>query len=343
MKPQDQTEPDKAGCRLPSTPEPTEVEIELTNICNASCSMCPRGALTEHRGMMSEATFTRVVESYAGVRPGLAINRITGGGDWPLFTFAGLGEPTLHPHLARFAALATSAGFAVVLFTNGSRLDERKSAALIQAGVRTFYVSFWGIEANEYAAAMSLDYHATLRNVETLRRLCEQGSAELVVTWIQAPQVASTPNQVARFWRERGIEVDMSEFSPWNRGGHLSVPELGGVFAGYEPVDTRVQIWCDQLAFTDTVTWEGNVVLCSQDYFKRSHVLGTAGNDPCGLWRAKGRLLAARPIPALCQACRKPSRNYAFGSEPWDRVLDETERARYDYELRDIVSPSRDR
>lgn len=334
MSPTTQAEICGGAARLPLVPEPTEVEIELTNACNASCAVCPRDALPKHKGMMSGDTFKRVVDNYAALRNDLAINRVVGRPAWPVLTFAGLGEPTLHPDVARFAELAVDAGLDVVLFTNGSRLDERLGTALLAAGVRAVYVSFWGITPDEYSAAMGLDFHVGLRNVETMRRLCAQSSTELVVCWVRAPQVTSTPEEVARFWSDRGVAVDMSEFTPWNRGGFVSDPALAPLFAGFEPVDTTVPIWCSQLAFTDTVTWDGKVVLCSQDYFERRHVLGTVYSDPRDVWRAKARLFADRPIPALCQSCRKPDRNYRFGSGPWDQVLDAAERARYDYDLR---------
>jgi hypothetical protein len=286
--------------------------------------------------MISYETFRRIVENYTAVRNDLAINRVLDRPVWPLLTFAGLGEPTLHPDVSRFVRLAADASLDVVLFTNGSRLDERLGNSLLAAGVRTIYVSFWGTKPDEYAAAMGLDFHSVLRNVEIMNRLCEQCSTELVVCWIRSPEVSSTPEEVARFWSERGVVVDMSEFTPWNRGGFLSDPTLAPLFAGFEPVDVTMPLWCGQLAFADTVTWDGKVVLCSQDYFERQHVLGTVYSDPRDLWRAKARILADRPVPMLCQSCRKPHRNYRFGSEPWDKVLNAVERARYDYDLRGI-------
>lgn len=322
------------GPCLPVVPEPTEVEIELTNSCNAACAVCPRDALPKQKGMMSDATFRRVVDNYVAVRDDLAINRILGRPTWPLITFAGMGEPTLHPDVARFARLAKDAGLDVVLFTNGSRLNERLGTSLLAAEIRTIYMSFWGINPDEYSEAMGLDFYVGLRNVDMMSRLCAQCSTELVVCWVRSPQVRSTPEEVDRFWSQRGVAVDMSEFTPWNRGGFVSDPELALLFDGFDPVDTNVPFWCGQLAFADTITWDGQVVLCSQDYFERRHALGTVFSDPRDLWRAKARIFADRPIPALCRSCRKPERNYRFGSEPWDGVLDAPERARYDYDLR---------
>jgi hypothetical protein len=206
------------------------------------------------------------------------------------------------------------------------------AADLVTAGVQRIYVSFWGIDPEEYTAAMGLSYETTLTNVEHLARLCEGTGTRLVICWIRTPVIRSSPEQVQAFWGERGIEVDMSEFEPWNRGGLVEDPRLTPAFSNYPSIDENKPVWCSQLYFTDTLTWEGFYVICSQDYFQRRYVMGNVLESVSGkIGCAKAALLASRPLPVLCQRCRKPDRNYRFGSEPWDRILGEDHRRKYYY------------
>lgn len=319
---------------LPALPEPTEVEIEVTNHCNARCIACPRHAISAARGFMAETTFGQIIEAYASLQKTLAINRYLGTYEYPLLTLAGLGEPTLHPGLVDFIKAAVKAGLRVFLFSNGACIDEALGEQIILAGVDTIYISFWGIEKEEYESAMGLDYHQVLANVESLARLCRTSNTRMTVGWIKTPVTRSEPQEVLRFWEDRGINADMSEFEPWNRGGYLDDPSFKNKFGTYMPVDRQIPIWCSQLYFTNTITWDGKVVLCSQDYFERKNILGDVFTSPHEIGKAKRAILTAHLTPPLCQECRKPDRNYKFGSQPWDRILNDEQKRVYQYNLK---------
>lgn len=317
---------------LPDLPEPTEIEIEVTNHCNASCIACPRQSLSAPKGFMSEAIFHRIIETYSNRKTHYQINRLIGNNTYPIMSVAGLGEPLLHPQLAPLMSLAVNAEFRVTLFTNGNLLTEQKAEELIQSGIERIYVSFWGIEPVEYTRSMGLDYDRSLANVLSCAKLCHGTPTNLIICWIQTPLIQSAPQEILTFWRDKEVEVDMSEFAPWNRGGFLTGDMYTDIFARYRPFEFSKRIWCSQLYFADTITWDGQVVLCSQDYFQRTCILGDIDTPLPIIAQAKQQVLRSCSIPPMCQACRKPNRNYTYATEPWDEILSDEQRDDYTYD-----------
>lgn len=95
-------------------------QIELTNHCNATCTYCPQPTHARERGFMTEATFRRVLE--------VMENRSV--------LLHHFGESLLHRELEKFVAIATSAGVAVGISTNGRTLTQKRLDDLYNAGLR---------------------------------------------------------------------------------------------------------------------------------------------------------------------------------------------------------------
>ena len=108
------------------------VYVEITNICNKSCSFCHG---TKRKGrMMSEEEFSHIAASLVGVT------------DYLYFHL--MGEPLLHPSIDRFIKIASSLGFKVAITTNGTLLPE-VGATLIDSGVYKVNVSLHSLERDE--------------------------------------------------------------------------------------------------------------------------------------------------------------------------------------------------
>jgi sulfatase maturation enzyme AslB (radical SAM superfamily) len=325
--------------RLPEIPEPTEVEIEFTNICNAVCTACPRNDLVVPKGYMEPSLFYDAIDKYAEYRPALKINQLRNSLDFPFLTFAGLGEPLIHKNAFDFIRYARQKNFRTVLFTNASRLNPENAQRLADTGITDVYISFWGIQKDEYEAAMRLPFQKTLRNVEFFAEVAAANQIKLLVTWVQVDQLSSTPEEIREFWRSRGIKVDTDDEAPenrsasnqaWNRGGSLTtIPRA----AMHSEVNFEKDIWCSQLYFTDTICWNGDFILCSQDYFRKTEVLGNiASEDPKTLGRKKQEIFRDKIKSPICVRCRK-QRDYSIATYPWDAILPVEELRRYRYEL----------
>lgn len=316
---------------MPDIPQPTEIEIELTNYCNAECIACPRDHITVEQGLMTEKTFGNILLKYKHYLEESIINKILGRMQYPVITFAGLGEPLLHPRISEFILAAKEEGFITILFTNASLLDSECTHRLLKSRIDQLYISFWGIEKHEYEKAMKLDYERALSNVEYFAANAPS-NVSVIITWINNPELKSTISEISEFWRKKGIIVDNTDVQPWNRAGYLTNPIFNSVFDKYPSVDYNKKIWCSQLFFTDTICWNGDLILCSQDYFEKKHILGNINtNSPDQIANKKHEILKKKMRLQLCHCCKKPNRNYSFGSHPWDKILDADERSKYWY------------
>lgn len=107
--------------------------VEITNICNRSCSFCP-GTKREKR-RMTLGEFTHIC------------NEILPLTDYVYFHV--MGEPLTHPEIAEFVRYAKSVGLRPAITTNGTLLD-RMGEALIKSGVYKVSLSVHSFEENNY-------------------------------------------------------------------------------------------------------------------------------------------------------------------------------------------------
>jgi len=110
----------------------SRVYVEITNICNKSCSFC-HGTKRAPRSMTMDE-FSLVCEKLSGVSEYLYLHV--------------MGEPLTHPLLCDFVRYATEKGFKVAITTNGTLLD-KCGDALIAAGVYKVNISLHSFEFGE--------------------------------------------------------------------------------------------------------------------------------------------------------------------------------------------------
>ena len=112
------------------------IYVEITNICNRSCSFCP-GTIRPLR-RMSLAEFDTVTNRLRGVTEYLYLHV--------------MGEPLTHPDLPDFIRLAREKGFKSAITTNGTLLPSR-GRELIEAGVYKVNISVHSFEDGDAAVA----------------------------------------------------------------------------------------------------------------------------------------------------------------------------------------------
>ena len=107
----------------------SKVYVEITNICNMSCSFC-HGTRREKR-QMTLGEFGRAIESLRGITEYIYLHI--------------LGEPLTHPLLPTFIEYATKRDFKVAITTNGTLLS-KKGDLLIRSGVYKVNISLHSFE-----------------------------------------------------------------------------------------------------------------------------------------------------------------------------------------------------
>ncbi len=136
------------------------VYVEPTTACNLHCWTCMRSIWNEPIGYMEWHTFGRILEGIRGLD------------QRPTLFFGGLGEPLIHPEFVRMVGEAKRLNVQVEAITNGMLLDEARTAALLDAGLGTLWVSIDGASPECYAdVRREGEWRRVMENLERLRDL----------------------------------------------------------------------------------------------------------------------------------------------------------------------------
>ena len=142
--------------------------VEITNICNRSCSFCP-GTQREPR-RMTQGEFSHILTQLEGVTEYIYLHV--------------MGEPLTHPELPEFIELASSRGFKCAITTNGTLLGKR-GAVLIDSPLYKINISVHSFESGtreEYLSYIGscIDFadEASRRGILTVLRLWNRGYDE---------------------------------------------------------------------------------------------------------------------------------------------------------------------
>ena len=142
-------------------PLPSVILIENTNCCNARCVMCPRETLTRKRGFMEFGLFEKI------------IREVSSASRKPVVHLHGFGEPLLDESLPERIMLAKTCGIKhTYIVTNASLLFPETARKIIDAGLDTMKISFYGTDEESYHAIMRrLDFEVALHNVREFVRI----------------------------------------------------------------------------------------------------------------------------------------------------------------------------
>jgi MoaA/NifB/PqqE/SkfB family radical SAM enzyme len=264
---------------MPRNSEPRIIDLEITDLCNAECSFCPRAKLTRPRGLMTRRTITALAAQLKKYCPPYVIN------------FSGLGECLLHPQLASWIkTLKQKLRCSIGITTNGLALSPKKIAQLLTSKLDFLTISF----------NRNKKVRGNIQSLLALRR----GRKPLV----HIAYIGKTDRDKATLFNvtfiDQGIaNVDGIILQPLhNRGGYLYQKR-----ARKRPV-TPCQIY----KYSLFITWDGNVLSCCHDLAGKN-VLGNINKEglPRILNRRKEHLNKIDPFPG-CSVCDDPRRSAYF-------------------------------
>lgn len=110
-----------------------KVYVEISNICNLSCSFCP--GTTRKPKRMNTQEFE------------IVLNKIKPYTDYIYFHL--LGEPLCHPDLEKFLQIADKMNFKVIITTNGTLLNKNKDILMNSKSHYKTVISLHSFEAND--------------------------------------------------------------------------------------------------------------------------------------------------------------------------------------------------
>lgn len=138
--------------------------LEITNVCNLSCSFC-HGTKRPPR-FMSVSEFEHAAKE---IRP-----------HCEYLYFHLMGEPLLHPHLVELFDISHKLGFKVIITTNGTLLQKNSELLLDAAALHKLSVSVHSFEANSKKEDIDIYLDSVF---DFCAKLSERGKIAVMRLW----------------------------------------------------------------------------------------------------------------------------------------------------------------
>ncbi len=124
---------------------PFYVTIDLTCRCNLQCPDCQyHSPFLNKPSISDQSTMDIPVHRFEKL-----CNEIKSMGTKSLI-LTGEGEPFLHPRMFDLISIAKRRGFNIILFTNGTLLNEARIRSLLDSRLDVLKVSLWASSSEEY-------------------------------------------------------------------------------------------------------------------------------------------------------------------------------------------------
>lgn len=247
---------------------PPLLQIEPASSCNFRCVFC----------YQTDKPFTKKSNGFMGA---MELDTFKGlidqaQGSIEAVTLASRGEPLLCPDIEKMLAYAAGKFLALKLNTNASLLDEKKSHAILSAGVQTLVFSADAAEEKSYGKLrVGGDLKKVLANVERFHAIrAKHYPDSRMITRVSGVKVPGSGDldDMEKFWGGFVDQVAFVNYNPWENA--------------YEAPLNDVSTPCSDLWRRMFVWWDGGANPCDVD-FKSTLSVGSAKEKGLGaLWRS---------------------------------------------------------
>jgi len=247
---------------------PVEYIVETTAKCNLYCPMCPRETFEQPKADMSDAIFERLVKESADTAEHMML--------------IGLGEPFLDPKIYERIEFCHSHSVSTLLSTNGTLLDEKASARLLDTPLEQLTFSFDGAKKESFEFYRKGANFEKVQNnfVRFARMKRERGSnLQIVVQMIRMEKNAGEVEEFVKFWSAvPGVDQVRIKEDETN----MLRPDAGHAAEDWK--HPCHYLWRGPLY----VKQNGDVYPCCQSYFMEGGPVGNLETESLeGIWNSE--------------------------------------------------------
>ena len=245
---------------------PPYLQIEPSSVCNYRCVFCYETDKSFTRksagymGHMTLATFARVIDEAQG--------RVE------FLSLASRGEPLLCPDIELMLAYTRGKFLNLKMNTNASLLDEAKSHAILQSGIKTLVFSADAATEPLYSKLrVGGKLEKVLANIERFQKIRAQHYPHsAIITRVSGVKMSEAQDldSMEKLWGGLVDQVAFVEYNPWENT--------------YSQPVNDITTPCSDLWRRMFVWWDGKVNPCDTDY-KSTLSVGGIGESTLGeLW-----------------------------------------------------------
>jgi radical SAM protein with 4Fe4S-binding SPASM domain len=260
---------------------PRYIDIELTNICNFKCLMCPTGTGIQQRrkGFMSRDTFYSLIEAIKDHQTPIR--------------FIGWGEPLLHPNLLEFLDIARKNGLITHLNTNGLLLTDEIMKKFVEIPLTSLKFSFQGVDRKSYADMRNRDFFPEL--IEKIKRMNNiRGTSIYPYIHVSSTTTYESPEQISFFketlkntvdlitigkTRLDHIHLDKVKLDQREKDRLVSLMKCESVTKNYTP--------CSEVFNVLAINWDGTISACCADFDKKMVVGDISTGTVLDAWNSQ--------------------------------------------------------
>ncbi len=138
------------------------VHLELTNLCNFSCSFCPDGVMKRKRGLMDPELAKSALDQISELQCARKV------------TFHVMGEPLMHPRFLEIVDHAHKRNLKVGLTTNGALLKPDMIREIASRDLHQIDISLQTPDAESFYATRgkAIDFNVYRHRILALLKAC---------------------------------------------------------------------------------------------------------------------------------------------------------------------------
>jgi radical SAM protein with 4Fe4S-binding SPASM domain len=247
---------------------PVEYIVETTAKCNLYCPMCPRETWKQPKEDMAADIFNRLVgESGQSAEHMMLI---------------GLGEPFMDPLIFDRIEYCERHHIHTLLSTNGTFLDEKTCARILDSTLAHITLSFDGATKESFEFyRKGARFEKVRDNFLRLARMKKErgGGPQVVVQMVRMERNAGEVEDFVKFWSaQAGVDQVRIKEDETN----LMRPDAGHAAGDWK--HPCHYLWRGPAY----VKWNGDVYPCCQSYMLGGAPLGRVGDKPLGeIWNSE--------------------------------------------------------
>lgn len=240
----------KTAILPPAMRFPSSILIEILNVCNLNCRMCPQHsknpdvASPRKKGLMDFELYKKIIDDIP--QKNTFVSTI------------GAGEPLLHPKIAEMLKYAKKKGNNLHIITNAELLVPEMSEKLLDAGLDVIGISIDGsTKSTHESIRVGSNFDRVVKNIEQFLKIKAQRNSRLPsvrIMMVELDENKDEVNEVIDRWLPLVDEVHISTYRV--NSGRNFCSASGSVR----------RTACLRLWQTMVIGWDGRVGLCCDDW-----------------------------------------------------------------------------